>query len=68
MDLYEELENPRPRGWMNTWLQRKSGARYMMKATIIGVAIAIILGIASLAVGGYQAWISYQQWQHPITR
>ncbi|MCJ1355092.1 MAG: hypothetical protein MMC33_005083 [Icmadophila ericetorum] len=67
VDLYEESKNPRPRGWMNAWLQRKSGARYMMMATLIGVAIAIFLGITSLAVEGYQAWISYQQWQHPIS-
>jgi hypothetical protein len=38
-----------------------------MFATLIGVVIAILLGMASLALGGYQAWVSYQQWQHPIS-
>ena len=65
-DLYEELENPTPRGWVEKWLERKSGARYLMMATLIGVIIAVILGIAGLAVGGYQAWVGYQQWQHPV--
>ena len=65
-DLYEELENPTPRGWLDQWLERKSRARHVMMATLIGVAIAIVLGIASLAVSVYQAWVSYQQWQHPI--
>jgi hypothetical protein len=65
-DLYEELNNPRPRGWVQKWLERKSGARYIMMASLIGVAIAIFLGMASLALGAYQAWLSYQQWQHPI--
>lgn len=66
VDLYEELENPKPRGFIEEWLERKSGARYIMMATLIGVIFAVLLGIASLAVSGYQAWIGYQQWQHPI--
>jgi len=65
-ELYNELENPTPRG-MERWFQRKSGARYVMIATLVGVLIAIILGIASLAISGYQACLGYQQWQHPIT-
>jgi hypothetical protein len=65
-DLYEELENPSPRGWLEKWLERRSGARYVMMATLGGVAIAILLGIASLAVGIYQAWLNYQQWKHPV--
>lgn len=64
-ELYEELENPTPRGF-EKWFERKSGARYVMMATIAGVFLAIILGFASLALGGYQAWIGYQQWQHPV--
>jgi hypothetical protein len=64
--LYEAVENPKPRGWVEKWIQRKSSARYVMMATLAGVLIAIILGIASLGVSSYQAWIAYQQWQHPI--
>lgn len=67
-DIYAELENPTPRGWLYEWLERKSGARYVMLATLIGVMIAVVLGMAGLAVGGYQAWVSYQQWQHPVRR
>lgn len=65
-DLYEELENPKPRGLFQRWLERKSGARYVMMATLVGVVIAVVLGIASLAVGVYQAWVGYQAWQHPV--
>ena len=64
-DLYEELANPTPRG-LERWFERKSGARYVMMATIAGVLFAIFLGIASLALGAYQAWVGYQQWQHPV--
>ena len=49
------------------WLERRNGARYVVFATLIGVVIAILLGMASLALGGYQAWVGYQQWQHPIS-
>jgi hypothetical protein len=66
-DLYEELENPQPRGWIEKWLERKSGARYLMLATLIGVLIALILGFASLGVSSYQAWVGYQAWKHPVT-
>jgi len=65
-DLYEELENPKPRGWAVKWLERKSGARYVMMATLIGVAIAVTLGFAALAVSSYQTYIAYQQWKHPV--
>jgi hypothetical protein len=65
-DLYEEVENPTPRGRAQEWFERRSGARYVMMATLVGVLIAIFLGIASLAIGVFQAWISYQAWKHPI--
>jgi hypothetical protein len=65
-DLYEELEIPKPRSWVERWLEQKSGARYIMMATVIGVAFAVLLGIASLVVSSYQAWLTYQQWQHPM--
>ena len=66
-ELYDELENPTPRGSLEKWLERRSGARYVMLATLIGVIFAVILGMAGLAVGGYQAWVGYQQWQHPVS-
>ncbi|KAM6485841.1 hypothetical protein HDV62DRAFT_261248 [Trichoderma sp. SZMC 28011] len=66
VDLFKELEDPSPRGVLEKWLQRKSGARYMMMATLVGVVIAIILGILGLAVGVFQAWVSYEAWKHPV--
>ncbi len=65
-ELYEELQNPRPRGWLAGWLERRSGARYIMLATVAGIAFAIVLGMAGLGVSGYQAWLGYQQWQRPV--
>jgi hypothetical protein len=65
-DLHEELANPSPRG-MWKWVERKSSPRFVMMATIAGFVVAIVLGLSSLAVGGYQSWIGYQQWQHPIS-
>jgi hypothetical protein len=64
-DLYEELENPKPRGLLDKWLERKSRARHLMLATLVGVVIAVVLGMVSLAVGSYQAWLGYQAWKHP---
>lgn len=66
--LYDELENPTPRGWLQKWLERKSGARYVMMATLVGVMIAVILGILGLGVASFQAWVAYQQWKHPVTQ
>lgn len=65
MELHDELENPTPRGFMERWLERKSGARYMMLATIAGVAFAILLGIVGVGLSAFQAWIGWQQWKHP---
>lgn len=64
--FYDEVQNPTPRGWLYTWLERKSGARYVMMATLIGVIIAVIIGILGLGVATFQAWVSYQQWKHPL--
>jgi hypothetical protein len=66
MDLYDELENPRPRGMLGAWLEKRSKSRHVMLATWIGVAIAIILGLFGLAVGIFQAWVSYQAWKYPV--
>ncbi|KAI5917054.1 hypothetical protein F4810DRAFT_705211 [Camillea tinctor] len=67
LDLYDELENPTPRGFLETWIERRSGARYVMMATVAGVIIAVLLGGFSLAVSIFQAWISWQQWKHPAS-
>ncbi|KAL2211712.1 hypothetical protein CC79DRAFT_216955 [Sarocladium strictum] len=64
--LHHELQNPRPRGWLERVVERKSGARYMMMATLIGVLFAVLLGILSLGVSSYQTWIAYQAWKHPV--
>lgn len=66
--LYDELEHPRPRGWLQICVERRSGARYTMMATLAGVLLALVLGMAGLAVSAYQAWVGYQQWQHPVDR
>lgn len=66
VDLFEELEDPSPRGILETWFQRKSGARHVMKATLIGVIIAIVLGILGLVVGIFQAWVAYEAWKYPV--
>ena len=64
MDLYEELQDPKPRGIYH-WLQERSKGRHVMMATIAGVIFAVVLGLLSLAVGILQTWFAYQQWKHP---
>ncbi|KAJ3496144.1 hypothetical protein NLG97_g2867 [Lecanicillium saksenae] len=65
-DLHEQMEAPTPNGYFEKWMERRSGARYVMMATLGGVVIAVVLGALSLAVSIFQAWVGYQQWQHPI--
>ncbi|KAI2629191.1 hypothetical protein GGS26DRAFT_559777 [Hypomontagnella submonticulosa] len=65
--LQNELEHPTPRGIVENWLERRSGSRYIMLVTLAGVFIAILLGILSLSVSIFQAWVSWQQWKHPIS-
>ncbi|KAK5989221.1 hypothetical protein PT974_10723 [Cladobotryum mycophilum] len=66
MDLFEEIENPKPRGLLDKWLEQRSKARHVMLATLAGVVIAILLGILGLIVGIFQACVSYQAWKHPV--
>lgn len=63
MDLYDEIENPKPRGVLDAWLERRSKSRHVMMATIVGVSVAIVLGILSLGVSVFQTWISWQEWK-----
>lgn len=57
--------NPTPRG-VAKWFERNSGARSVMMATIAGVIFAIFLGILSLGVGTFQAYVGYMAWKHPV--
>lgn len=65
-DLQEQMEAPTPKGFLERWMERRSGARYVMMATLAGVVLAVVLGALSLAVSVFQAWVGYQQWQHPV--
>ncbi|KAK6535589.1 hypothetical protein TWF694_002044 [Orbilia ellipsospora] len=64
-ELYEEVSEPGPQNRLGKWIDKRKGTRHVMLATLTGVVIAIVLGILTLGVSGYQAWIGYQQWQHP---
>ncbi|KAI1318479.1 hypothetical protein F5Y16DRAFT_118352 [Xylariaceae sp. FL0255] len=66
-ELYQQIQDPRPRTWLDKQLQRRSGARYMMLATLLGVIFAILLGIVALGLSAFQTWIAYQAWKHPVT-
>ncbi|KAF7898909.1 uncharacterized protein EAF01_008122 [Botrytis porri] len=64
-ELHQELMNPTPRG-VERWFERKSSPRFVMMATIAGVMFAIFLGLLSLALGAFQAYVGYMAWKHPV--
>ncbi|KAK0622631.1 hypothetical protein B0T14DRAFT_475711 [Immersiella caudata] len=66
MDLAHELEHPTPRGVMDKWLERRSGARYVMFATLAGVGVAVLLGFLALGVSIFQAWVSWRAWRDEV--
>lgn len=61
LDLYDELQNPTPRG-LSQWIQARTKKRHFMIITIAGIVFAVL----TLALGVFQAWVSYQQWKHPV--
>ena len=65
-EIYDEMQSPTPRDDWANWIQRHSAPRYMFMATMIGVFIAVIIGILGLGISGFQAYVSYQQWKHPV--
>ena len=65
MDLAQELEHPTPRTPWQKWLERKSGARYIMLVTLAGVGVAVLLGFLSLVASIFQAWVAWQAWKNP---
>lgn len=65
-ELWQEIEDPSPDGPFEQWLERRSGGRYMMLATLIGVLFAVLLGLLSLILSAGQTYISYQAWQHDV--
>lgn len=68
MNLLNEIENTKPRGIVHKWLERRSRGRHVMIATIVGIIIAVVLGVLSLVVAIFQAWVSNQQWKDPISK
>jgi hypothetical protein len=67
-ELHAEVPNPPPRGWLENQLERRSGSRYMMLATLAGVLFAVFLGILSLGISAFQAYIAYQAWKYPVSQ
>lgn len=66
LDLFEGLEDPTPRGCLAKWFQRKSGSRHVMMATLVGAIVAVFLGFLALVAAGFQSWVAYQAWKHPV--
>jgi hypothetical protein len=64
--LLDELENPSPRGLQQRW-ERISKQRHMMQAAVIGIMVTVLLGLLSLPLQIFQAWISYQQMKYSIS-
>ena len=40
----------------------------MLMITMIGIFIAVLIGLLGLEPAAFQAWLTYQQWQHPVDR
>lgn len=68
IELHNELKDPSPRNWFERLFEggTKSAERKMLMATAIGVFIAVTIGLFGLVIAGFQAWVGYQQWKHPI--
>ncbi|OAA63787.1 hypothetical protein ISF_04496 [Cordyceps fumosorosea ARSEF 2679] len=64
-DLFEEARHPRPDGWLDRALERRSGKRHVMCATVVGLVVALVLGVGSLAAGVFQAVVAYLAWKNP---
>ena len=65
--LAQELSDPKPYGRLYKWLERLGKKeRYNMLAVLIGIIIAIILGVLALMVSIVQTWITYMAWKHPV--
>jgi len=61
MDLYDEIENPKPRNLIDLWVERRSRARHVMKVTIASFLAAVVLGFLSLYVAVFQAVVAWEQ-------
>ena len=68
VELQNELKDPSPRSWFERLFEgdTKSAERRMLMATTIGVFTAVTIGLFGLVIAGFQAWVGYQQWKHPV--
>lgn len=64
-ELYEEVQNPPPKGYFESLIEGKSGPRYVMMATLAGILFTLILAVIAIGISSYQTWLAYQSWKHP---
>ncbi|KAE9974078.1 hypothetical protein EG327_008896 [Venturia inaequalis] len=58
--ICREVEDPTPRG-IQALAERLNKQRHVMIAAVAGILATVFVGMASLGVGIFQAWVSYQQ-------
>lgn len=63
--LHGEIQSPAPHGRLEKRLHSRSDIN-MLKATVIGALIAVILTSLTLIVALFQAWVAWQQLKHPV--
>ncbi|PKS08763.1 hypothetical protein jhhlp_004816 [Lomentospora prolificans] len=60
--LWSELENPTAITRWEKWSDKRKSAWYATWWGVLGIAMALIFGCASILLGALQVWISYCSW------
>jgi len=67
MVLYEEIQSPSPRNWIEEWLDEKTRPSYGTAIAVAGIFVALVTSFLALIVSSFQAVVAWNQWKYPVS-
>ncbi|WKT45061.1 hypothetical protein QSH57_009914 [Fusarium oxysporum f. sp. vasinfectum] len=63
--LYELAKKRPPRNKLERWFDRRSTDGNAFSIALLALCISILVGIVSILISGFQAWIAWMAWKYP---
>jgi hypothetical protein len=65
--LYNFTRERPPRNKLERWMKWQTSESNAFAVALAALLISIVVGLLSLGLGGFQAWIAWQAWKDPVS-